>query len=252
MSMTKTTKVIILAGGEGKRMKSHLPKVLATVKGKPMIKHLLEAVEKSGVCDDPAIVVGFKKEMVINELGDKYHYVTQEEQLGTGHAVLCAHKDLKDKSENILVLYGDNPFVTSETIKKLVEKHLDSNATITMATVVLPDFKEWREFFYTNFSRIIRDKNGNIIKSVESKDATDTEKEVKEVNPCYFCFKSQWLWEKLQSLENNNAQKEYYLTDLVKMAIDQKMKIESIPIDGKEAMAANSKEELELLENFRV
>src|SRR5690606_1701888 len=109
------------------------------VNGKTMISHLLESIEKSGMCEVPSIVVGHGKDQVMAELGDKYNYVHQEEQLGTGHAVKCAHVSADD-SKNVLVLYTDNPFIKPETIKKLVEKHEESGGKITMATVKLPDF----------------------------------------------------------------------------------------------------------------
>lgn len=231
-------------------MQSELPKALATVKGKSMIKHLLEAVAESSVDPRPAIVVGYKKELVMEALGDAYDYAIQEVQLGTGHAVITA-KDILEKNEHVMVLYGDNPFLSPLTIKKLAEKHLNSNSVITMGTVTLPDFLDWREFFYTNFSRIVRDANGKIIKSVEFRDASDEEKEIKEVNPCYFVFKTKWMLENLQKINNENAQKEYYLTDLVKIAMEENLEISSINIEPREALAANSKEELELLERIQ-
>lgn len=242
-------KILILAGGKGKRMESELPKVLVPLKGKPMVTHLLESVEKSGISGRPTLVVGFKKEMVMETLGDKYDYAIQEEQLGTGHAVMIAEKNLSD-ADHVLVLYGDNPYMKPSTIKKIVDEHIKFGNKITMATTTLPDFKDWRVFFYKNFSRIVRDKDGKILKSVEFKDANEEEREIMEVNPCYFCFESNWLFKKLKTLKNENAQGEYYLTDLVKMAIQEGEKIESINIDPSEALAANSKEELELLENF--
>ncbi|MCE9549103.1 NTP transferase domain-containing protein [Candidatus Nomurabacteria bacterium] len=245
-------KVIILAAGKGVRMESDLPKVLMKVKGKSMINHLTESVKASGVDKKPVIVVGYKKELVMTELGGSYEYVTQEEQLGTGHAVLCTKKTLENKAENIMVLYGDSPYLHATTIKKLADEHLESKNKITMLTVEVPDFEEWRSFFYKSFSRIVRDNSGKILKSVEFKDATDEEKNIKEVNPCYFCFNASWLWEKLNKLENHNMQKEYYLTDLIKMAIEEGETIESIKIDPSEALAANSKAELEILEKFVV
>ncbi|MEI7810152.1 MAG: NTP transferase domain-containing protein [bacterium] len=247
--MDNKIKIVILAGGKGTRMKQDIPKVLVPLRGKPMIKHLLESVEKSGICDRPCIVVGYGRDEVMKELGDKYDYAIQEEQLGTGHAVLCA-KDYLQDAEHILVLYGDNPYMTPETMQKLISEHLKYQNKITMATVKLTDFEDWRSFFYTNFSRIIRDENGKILKSVEFRDASDEEKKVLEVNPCYFCFNSPWLIENLKTLKNNNNQKEYYLTDLVKAAIEEGEKIESINIDPSEALAVNSKDELDLLEKF--
>jgi bifunctional UDP-N-acetylglucosamine pyrophosphorylase / glucosamine-1-phosphate N-acetyltransferase len=243
-------KVLILAGGKGKRMQSDLPKVLIQAKGESMIKRLLKAVRASGVDERPSIIVGFGKEAVMRELGDGYDYIVQEQQLGTGHAVITAEKALKNKTDHVMVLYGDHPFISSETIKKIAERHLAGNGKITMATVRLPDYQDWRATFYSSFSRIIRDKNGNIVKDVQFKDADENEKEVTEVNPCYFCFEAAWLWEKLKTLNTNNAQGEYYLTDLVKIAMEEKIKIDSVEIEASEALGANSKQELEILEKF--
>lgn len=247
----KNTKIVILAAGKGTRMGGDLPKVLAQVKGKSMIKHLLESVEKSGIDETPVIVVGYKKDMVIKELGDQYHYISQELQLGTGHAISLAKDYLKDKAENIIVLYGDHPFVSAETIKKINETHIKSGKKITMVTVKLKDFKDWRINF-VNFSRIIRDANGKIVKDVQFKDASDQEIKVTEVNPSYYCFNALWLWDKIETLENNNAQKEYYLTDLIKIATDNGTEVESIDIEPFEALGANTKAELEILEKFAV
>ncbi len=245
-------RVIVLAAGSGTRMKSEQPKVLTKVRDKTMIEHLLLTVAKSGIDDRPIIVVGYKKEEVIKKLGGKYEYVVQERQLGTGHAVLVAQSALENKAENVIVLYGDHPFISPVTIKKLAEKHLTSGEKITMVTVKLPDFNDWRSIFYTNFSRIIRDNNGNIIKDVQFKDASDEEKKATEVNPCYFCFETTWLWSKLKTLNKNNAQKEYYLTDLIKIAMQEGTKIQSIQIEPKEALGINSKEELGILERLIV
>jgi bifunctional UDP-N-acetylglucosamine pyrophosphorylase/glucosamine-1-phosphate N-acetyltransferase len=250
--MKNKLKIVILAAGKGTRMNSVLPKVLIEFKGKSMIKHLLESVKRSEVDTKPVIVVGHQRENVVNALGQEYTYVIQEEQLGTGHAVRSAEKVLEDTAENIMVLPSDHPFISPETIKKLSEKHLNSRAKITMATVKLPDFEDWRSVFYTSFSRIIRNAKNEIIKDVQFRDATEEEKKITEVNPIFFCFEATWLWEKLRTLKTDNDQKQYYLTDLVKIAMEEGSKIETIQIDPREALAANSKEELEILEKLAV
>ena len=250
--MEDRTKIIILAGGKGTRMGGDLPKVLSQVKGKSMIRHLLGGVESSGIDTNPTIIVGYKKDLVIEELNKenkKYNFIYQEEQLGTGHAVNLAKDSLKDNAENVIVLYGDHPFVSAETIKKLKEKHDESGKIITLATVKLPDFKDWRINF-VNFSRIVRDENGKIIKDIQYKDATDEEIKITEVNPCYFCFNAKWLWENLDKLKTDNNQKEYYLTDVIKIATTDGIEIESIDLDPREALGANTKAELEILEKF--
>lgn len=248
--MLDKVKILILAGGKGTRMQNNLPKALIPVNGKPIIKHLLESIKNSGIDAKPVIVVGYGKEDVMAELGSEYEYVIQEKQLGTGHAVITAENALKHKADHIVVLYCDHPFVSKKTIQELVRKHLDSKVKITLATVTLPDFQDWRKIFYTNFSRIIRDEKGHIVRDIQFKDATEEDKKNTEVNPCYFCFESKWLWENLKTLNTNNAQKEYYLTDLVKIAEKEKERIESIQIDPHEALGVNSKEELEILEKL--
>ena len=231
-------------------MKSELPKVLVKLDEKPMIKYVLEAIHNSGIDECPVIVVGHKRDDVMNELGDKYMYAIQEEQLGTGHAIMCAEGLLKDKTDNVIVLPSDHPFISAETLKKLYKKHLESKAKITMATVKLPDFEDWRSVFYNSFSRIIRNENNEIIKDVQFRDANEEEKKVTEVNPIFFCFEAKWLWENLKKLKTDNDQKQYYQTDLIKIAMQQGEKIESIEINPHEALAANSQEELEVLEKL--
>ncbi len=251
MSNLNDVNIVILAAGHGKRMQSELPKVLVPLHGRPLITHVLESIKNSGINTTPVVVVGQHKELVMQALGDNYKYAIQEEQLGTGHAVMSARTALPSNTKHVMVLYGDHPFISSETIRQLVEKHLSSSSKITMATVKLADFEDWRSVFYSNFGRIVRDESGQISKIVEFKDTkTDEEKNIKEVNPSYFCFDADWLWDNLKQLKTDNAQKEYYLTDLVKIAMQEKIKIESMQIDPREALGANSKQELETLERL--
>ena len=242
--------VIILAAGKGIRMKSEEPKTLAQLKGKAIIRHLIESVVGSGLIKKPVMVVGHKRDKIMAELGDECTYVIQEETLGTAHAVMCAREILEGKFENIITLYGDHPMVTSQTLKSLAEKHLKGANTITLATVRLHDFADWRIVFHNNFSRIIRDEDNKIVKSVEVRDTTEEEKKILEVNPGYYCFESNWLWNNLTKIKNNNVNKEYYIADLLGMAIEQGKKIESIEINPIEALGVNSKEELEMLEKL--
>jgi bifunctional UDP-N-acetylglucosamine pyrophosphorylase/glucosamine-1-phosphate N-acetyltransferase len=250
MNSANKIKVLILAAGKGTRMKSEVPKVLTPFNGKTMIKHLLHSIVESGIDTRPTIIVGYKKDEVMKELGSDYDYAVQEEQLGTGHAVMSAEEILGNKTENIMVLPSDHPFVRAETLKKLTEKHLECGAKITMATVKLTDFEDWRSVFYQSFSRIVRDENGKIVKDVQFRDANNEEKKITEINPIFFCFEAKWLWQNLKTLKTDNDQNQYYLTDLIRIAIEEGEKIESIDIDAREALAANSKEELEILEKF--
>ena len=242
------TQVIILAAGHGKRMQSELPKALTPLNGKPFIKHVLDAVEESGVCDNPIIVIGQKGDQVREALGDGYKYAVQAEQLGTGHAVMITEPLIPDV-RSVLVLYADHPLVSASTIKNLVESNESSGATITMATSIVPDFLDWRSAFCA-FGRFVRDGKGEIVKIVEMKDATEEEKEIKEVNPAYMCFDAKWMFEKLKELKNENAQSEYYLTDLIGMAFAEQKKLASTQIDPKEALGVNTKEQLELIQTI--
>ncbi|OGY47902.1 MAG: hypothetical protein A3J62_00795 [Candidatus Buchananbacteria bacterium RIFCSPHIGHO2_02_FULL_38_8] len=245
--MSNQVQVIILAAGQGKRMENKkLPKVLIPLNGKPIISHLLEAVKESGVCDKPLIVVGQRAAEVKSALGSNYLYVFQEKQLGTGHAVASTQKVLNKKAENIMVLYGDHPFINAQTIRNLAQTHFRSNKVLTMATVKVDNFDDWRNSFW-GFGRIIRDSSGKVCGIIEHKDATKKQFAIKEVNPAYFCFKADWLWENLWQLKKDNIQDEYYLTDLVGMACQQGHEIATIEIEPKEALGINTVEQLELV-----
>ncbi len=242
------TQIIILAAGHGKRMQSELPKALTVLHGKPFIGHVLDTIEQSGVCRNPIIVIGQKADQVRDALGPRYTYAVQNEQLGTGHAVMIAEEAAKD-ADTILVLYADHPLISTQTIQNIISTHHAANATITMATAIVPDFMEWRQAFLS-FGRFVRDQDGTITKIVEAKDASDEEKLIKEVNPAYMCFNAAWMWKHLHALKNENAQGEYYLTDLVEIAFDENQKIASIQIDPKEALGVNTKEQLETIEKL--
>ncbi|MBU0612258.1 NTP transferase domain-containing protein [Patescibacteria group bacterium] len=248
MSKNRKIKIVILAAGKGTRMESDLPKVLAPLKGKNMIRHVIESVQKASN-EKPIAIIGHKAELVQSDLGDLCFYVLQKEQLGTGHAVSCAKGDCEG-AEDIVVLSGDQPFIKAETIKNLIEKHLETGAKITLATTIPLDFSDWKKAFLV-YGRILRE-NGKIIGIREFKNATDKEKEIKEVNTGCYMFNADWLWKNLDKIENKNAQGEYYLTDLFHIAFENGDKIESIEIEPHEALGANTKEDLEVLENFAV
>ena len=205
-------KAVILAGGQGKRMKADIPKPLFRVLGEPMLHWVITACEAAGVADI-CVVKGFKGEMIDEYLGKKYTTVLQAERLGTGHAVQQAIPFLEnDKSGNTLVLCGDAPFIDEETIKNSLAVHEQQGNAVTVITA------ELEEPF--GYGRIIRSANG-ISGIVEQKDATEEQKAVKEVNSGAYWFRTADLVELLGKLDNNNAQKEYYLTDTVSIAISE-------------------------------
>lgn len=242
--------IVILAAGDGKRMKTGIPKVMNLLHGKPLIGHVVDHVLESGLVEKPVVVVSAGHNLVQEYLGDRAVYVIQDKQLGTGHAVACAETELKNKCDSLVILYGDMPFITASSLKKLVESHISNKNILTMLTITVPDFEGWRKYFY-DFSRIIRDKNGEIIEDVQMKDATKEELTITELNPCYFCFDSKWLWSHLKQLKTDNTQAEYYLTDLVKFVMVEGAKLGTVQIDPTEAIGINTKEHLEIAENIK-
>jgi UDP-N-acetylglucosamine diphosphorylase/glucosamine-1-phosphate N-acetyltransferase len=248
----KNTQIIILAAGKGVRMKSNEPKALVKLKNKPLIKYILDVISSLNLPIEPIIVIGHKKERIKEVLGNSYLYAEQEKQLGTGYAVASAKNSVHPDHKTILVLSSDQPLISKETIERLLKKHEEKKPTITIATVQVPDFEEWRSSL-RHFGRIIRENNGLVEGIIEFKDATEKEKLIKELNPAVYVFDADWLWKNIGSIKNENKQGEYYLTDLVKIARDQNKKIEAVPVVNLiEGLQPNTKEELELLEKINV
>lgn len=248
--MKPKIKIIILAAGKGKRMQSDEPKALALFKGKPFLQHILDTIKKIDPKIKPIIVVGHKKERIKEALGDKYIYAEQYEQLGTGHAVMSAKKVIKTPHNIILVISTDQPLVSKETLNRIIQKHLEKNPTITLATATVPNFEDWRAGLYY-FGRIIRGKNGQIEKMVELKNTNDEEKKITELNAAFYAFDAKWLWDNINKLNTENALGEYLLTDLIHIAFSQNKKIEIVEVANiVETLQPNSKKELEMLENL--
>ncbi len=244
------TQIIILAAGKSTRMKMNIPKALVTLKNKPFIVHILDTIKELDPKIKPIIVVGHKKEVIKEALGKDHIYAEQNEQLGTGHAVMSAQKTINPDQKIIFVLYADQPLISKETIKNIIKKHKEKKPTVTLGTITIPDFKDWRIGF-NSYGRIIRGDNGQVKQIVEFKDATDEEKKIKELNPAFYAFDANWLWENIDKLKNDNSKKEFYLTEIVKIACEQNKKIETVQIKNIiEAVQPNSKEELELLEKL--
>jgi len=218
-----------------------LPKVLFPLHGRPIIMHLLDHVKKVTE-HPPVIVVGFRRAAVAEALGNHYTYAFQKDQLGTAHAVWCARP--KITSKNILVLYGDMPFISATSMKKLIHLHEDQHPAISLFTTFAPNFGGT----YTslnNYGRIIRDDYGNILRVTEYKDATEEERKIREVNPGIYAFNTDWLWDNIDLINNSNAQNEFYLTDIVEVAISENQPIRSITINPKEVLGINTLGQLE-------
>lgn len=240
--------IIVMAAGKGTRMKSELPKVLVPLKGRPMLDYLLDSITKTAPALKPIIIVSPEnKEMIAAALKDyDVQYAIQEQQLGTGHAVASAKNHIDPRATDIFVLNGDHPFYKVETIRDFPLKH---QGILSMITVSLDDFADWRSVF-SHWGRVVRDSENNAQKIVEFKDAADVEKEILEVNPNCFCFNKEWLFSHIDSLNNQNKQGEYYITDLVKIAFNEGHKVKTFSIPPQEGMGINSQEELQIAESL--
>jgi bifunctional UDP-N-acetylglucosamine pyrophosphorylase / glucosamine-1-phosphate N-acetyltransferase len=252
MKLGEKIKIIILAGGKGKRMQSDVPKALTLFKGKPFLLHILGTIKKLDPTLKPIIVVGHKKDRIKEVLGENYIYAEQHEQLGTGHAVLSAKKAIETLHETVLVISADQPLISKETIERIIQKHFEKSPTMTLSTVIVPDFEDWRIGLYY-FGRIIRGKNGQIEKMVELRNTNDAEKKITELNAAVYAFDANWLWDNIEKLNTRNPIGEYLLTDLIHIAFSQNKKIEAVEVANIiEALQPNSKEELEILEKLVV
>ncbi len=227
---------LILAAGKGSRMPSQeIPKVMYQLEGKPMVSYLVNVFKQVGI-SKPILVVGYKKELVKEYFGDEVNYAVQEEQLGTGDAVRAANSFFADKSVPVLIAYGDMPFWSRETIEKIFAKQEDSGAKLVLATVDAPELE--------SFGRIVRDREGKIVKNVEAKDCSKEELKIIEKNPSLYLVESGWLFKSLRKIKTDNAQGEYYLTDIIEIAVEEGIDIETIKVsDRKEAMGVNTKED---------
>jgi bifunctional UDP-N-acetylglucosamine pyrophosphorylase / glucosamine-1-phosphate N-acetyltransferase len=242
------TKIVILAAGQGKRMGLDYPKVLARLNDKPIIKYLLDSVVASKIDEKPVIVVSpAGKDLIKEELGDyNLEYAIQEKQLGTGHAVLASKESLSKHTDKLIVLFGDTPFISQKSLAQVAQKKIDS---LLIMSSVLPNYNSWYNSFL-KLGRIIRNKEGKIIKIVEFKDASKDEKEVLEINVGVMAFNYSWLLSNIEKLKNNNKQNEYYLTDLASMSFEQKKAISSVIIEPEEAVGINDPEALKMCYNL--
>ena len=229
---------IILAAGKGTRMGGNSPKVLANLAGKPMIQHLIDTVETFPKAKT-SVIVGHKAKEVENSTSSerKINYVIQKNQLGTAHAVKQAIPLLRKNSVSV-ILYGDAPLVTRKTLSKLVNSA--TNGRLALLTYKKED--------PSGYGRIVRGPKQNILKIIEHKDATSKEREIKEVNSGILAVKTTSLQQLLPSIKNNNAAKEYYLTDLIEIANKQSISVRATLCEEHEVGGANSRKELHDLE----
>ena len=232
------TVAIILAAGGSTRMNTQVAKVLHEVCGRPMLAYVLDTCRKIGI-SKIFVVVGFSAKDVkerFTEANDIV-WIQQNEQLGTGHAVLCCKEHLKDFNGQTLVLCGDGPLIRATTLKTLIDKHESGQSAATLATAVLDD--------PSGYGRIIRDDYGNLQGIVEDSDCTPEQLKIKEINPSNYLFDNQVLFEALETIKPENVKKEYYLTDAVSSIIATGHKVEAITaVPPDEAVGINSRAQL--------
>ncbi|WP_349409064.1 bifunctional UDP-N-acetylglucosamine diphosphorylase/glucosamine-1-phosphate N-acetyltransferase GlmU [Pseudalkalibacillus sp. SCS-8] len=202
---------VVLAAGKGTRMKSRLYKVLHPVGGKPMVQHVVDQIKEVDV-ERIVTVIGHGAEKVKDQLGPEVDYVLQEEQLGTGHAVMQTEDLLGDLEGTTLVVCGDTPLISSETMEGLLCHHEKENAKVTLLTAHAED--------PTGYGRVIRNEDGTVSKVVEHKDASLQEQAVQEINTGTYCFDNKLLFAALKQVTNDNVQGEYYLPDVIEIAKD--------------------------------
>ena len=212
---------IILAAGISSRMKTALPKVLHRVCGREMLSYVLDACRQGGV-SKMYVVVGYGAEQVEQRFGgaDDIVWVVQDEQKGTGHAVMCCKEYLKDFGGQTYVLCGDVPFIEANVLKKLAETHNAAGSSMTLATAVVDD--------PSGYGRIIRDSAGDMVGIVEHNDCTAEQLEIREVNPSYYLFDNRVLFEALERVRPDNVKNEYYLTDVLSIILEAGHKVSGV------------------------
>ena len=242
----RATKAVILAAGQGKRMGSDLPKVLHPVDGKPMVIHCIEATMAAGF-DDVILVVGVGRDQVIDAVDDAYEgveFAVQDEQMGTGHAVMQARTFLDGFEGNVAVLYGDMPMLSAETIHAVVDRRDASGAAAVVLTIELENPPD--------FGRIVRDGEGRVVGIVEVRDATPEQLAGREVNVGAYCFDGPALVGALDRLGSDNAQGEYYLTDVIGILAGAGESVETVATDRlEETLGINDPEHLDFAEKLR-
>lgn len=228
-------KAIILAAGGGTRMKSKTAKVIHEILGKTLVDYVIESAREAGA-DEVCVVVGHQKEDVMASIGDGVTFVTQEELLGTGHAVMQAGDFIEDEGQ-VLVLFGDTPLITSDTLKAMIDHTETTGSQVTvLSTLVENPF---------GYGRIIRDAEGAFLKSVEQKDASEEERKSCEINSGMYCFDSKALKDSLSKLSNDNAQGEYYLPDTLEIIMNGGGRAEALITEkSDEILGINTKVQL--------
>jgi bifunctional N-acetylglucosamine-1-phosphate-uridyltransferase/glucosamine-1-phosphate-acetyltransferase GlmU-like protein len=239
-------------------MKGDLPKVVHPVGGRPMVCAVVDACLEAG-CGRVVVVVGYKQELVREALAayPQVEFAVQDQQLGTGHAVLCAEdvlrRDRKGASLDagrsltvaspIIVLAGDGPLIRAQTLRMLLKKHRDAKAAATLATAVIDD--------PAGYGRIVRDAAGRFTGIVEHKNATEAQRQIREVNPSYYCFDAAELFASLRKVDRNPASGEYYLTDTLGLLLNEGKRVEVAPgVPAEDVLSINTPEDLAMVDRI--
>jgi len=245
MGFSDDLTIIILGAGKGKRMKSEIPKVLHKICGQPIIYHILKQV-KELQCKNIFMVVGHSKELVTEYLGIEFPDVVcvdQDEQIGTAHAVMMTEKHFGDMGKNILVLSGDTPLITSKTLASLIALREEKSLSAAVLTSIAPD--------PYGYGRIVKDKQGKVVKIVEEKDASAEEKKIDEVNSSIYCFEKSALIDNISKIGKANSQGEHYLTDIIGMLTGKGAGVETFVIgDHSQAGGINDRAQLAAAEDM--
>jgi bifunctional UDP-N-acetylglucosamine pyrophosphorylase/glucosamine-1-phosphate N-acetyltransferase len=226
---------VVLAAGQGTRLKSSLPKVLHRLGGKPLIEYAVAAAQ-AVTGEPPVLVIGHGADDVRAALGDRARYVIQAPQLGTGHAVQQTEAMLKGRCDAVLVTYGDMPLLQADTLRRLLEAQASNPGPLTMLTVISPR--------PSDFGRIVRDSAGNVTAIVEVAQATPAQLQITELNPGAYCFNADWLWRALPQLQVS-PKGEYYLTDMVGLAVAEGGRVATVTLtDEAETLGINTRAQL--------
>lgn len=232
----RDTAVIIMAAGKGKRMKSNLPKVLHNLAGKPILNYVLDTVDQLKA-KRKILIIGYKSDKIRELVDDKIEYVEQKEQLGTAHAVLQTEKLLSGFKGDVLILSGDVPFLTVKTLKKLLKYHQTNNFYCTLISTLSKNPK--------GYGRIIRDKKGKIKGIIEEVDLSPDKKKITEINSGIYCFDKGTLFQSLEKVTTDNKQREYYLTDTIKILLREGLTVGNIIVkDYSEILGINNRLDL--------
>ena len=225
--------IVVLAAGKGTRMRSALPKVLHPLAGRPLVLHSVDLAARVSP-EPPVLVIGYGAEQVRATVGPQARYVVQEEQLGTGHAVMQTEPMLADTADLVLVFTADMPLLSAETMRRIVATHSRHAGPITMLTVIAEDPR--------GFGRVLRSDDGEVLGIVEEVEATPEQRAIRELNTSVYCFTAGWLWSALRQIEPSPRKGEYYLTDTIGLAVAGGYEVAAVTTeDETEVMGINTR-----------